>query len=68
MTKAQFLSSYYCIFYANSVKNSYQKYQLRINTFCIVFFYQDSYHRRSPHLVPYNKVDESIKKANRYIL
>ena len=26
---------------------------------------QDVYHRRSPHLVPYSKVDEAIKKANR---
>lgn len=23
---------------------------------------------RSPHLVPYNKVDDAIKKANRYYL
>ncbi|ESO90186.1 hypothetical protein LOTGIDRAFT_123762 [Lottia gigantea] len=26
---------------------------------------EDPIHKRSPHLVPYNKVDESIKKANR---
>lgn len=24
------------------------------------------YFKRSPHLVPYSKVDEAIKKANRY--
>ncbi|XP_070180339.1 ryanodine receptor-like isoform X4 [Littorina saxatilis] len=27
--------------------------------------YEDNFHKRSPHLVPYNKVDEHIKKANR---
>lgn len=27
--------------------------------------FEDPIHKRSPHLVPYNKVDESIKKANR---
>jgi hypothetical protein len=24
--------------------------------------------KRSPHLVPYSKVDDAIKKANRYVL
>nr|KAG5704413.1 hypothetical protein BaRGS_024268 [Batillaria attramentaria] len=27
--------------------------------------FEDPFHKRSPHLVPYNKVDENIKKANR---
>ncbi|XP_071161899.1 ryanodine receptor-like [Mytilus edulis] len=27
--------------------------------------YEDLHNKRSPHLVPYNKVDDSIKKANR---
>lgn len=30
--------------------------------------FQDSDMKRSPHLVPYNKVDDAIKKANRYVL
>lgn len=27
---------------------------------------EDSFNKRSPHLVPYNKVDDIIKKANKY--
>lgn len=30
--------------------------------------FQDSDMKRSPHLVPYSKVDDAIKKANRYVL
>ena len=30
------------------------------------FIFQDFHEKRSPHLVPYNKVDDTIKKANRY--
>jgi hypothetical protein len=29
--------------------------------------FQDSDMKRSPHLVPYSKVDDAIKKANRYV-
>ena len=31
----------------------------------VYVFFQDMHHRRIPHLVPYSKVDQTIRKANR---